>query len=179
MCILLCRVRFFSIAKNVLDLSLPTVTESPPCHCMQIRSYMATKSLLEIPCVSSVDSLLVRRSNLFESHSVLRNLPPTRCMSRTSLELKTDDGVVRFSMGKTGSTAQGEKEGKRVKMSRKAKLNELRFYRLKAKKKMNSANPEVRIRYKLEKVRVLYVLVVVVLLLLLNCSFWLFPKFIL
>lgn len=75
-------------------------------------------------------------------------------MSRTSFELKTDNGVVRFSIDKTGSTAQGEKEkkGKRVKMSRKAKLNELRFYRLKAKKKMNSANPEVRIRYKLEKV---------------------------
>ncbi|KAG4121904.1 hypothetical protein ERO13_D11G235100v2 [Gossypium hirsutum] len=36
-------------------------------------------------------------------------------------------------------------------MSRKAKMNELRFYRLKAKKKMNSPNPEVRIRYKLEK----------------------------
>lgn len=155
MCILLCRVRFFSIAKNVLGLSLPTVTESPSRHmCMQIRSYIATKSLLEIPCVSSVDSLLVRRSNLFESQSVLRNLRPTRCMSRTSFELKTDNGVVRFSLDKTGSTAQGEKEkkGKRVKMSRKAKLNELRFYRLKAKKKMNSANPEVRIRYKLEKV---------------------------
>ncbi|MBA0874286.1 hypothetical protein Goshw_014626 [Gossypium schwendimanii] len=36
-------------------------------------------------------------------------------------------------------------------MSKKAKVNELRFYRLKAKKKMNSPNPEVRIRYKLEK----------------------------
>lgn len=90
---------------------------------------------------------------MFESQSVLRNLPPTRCMSKASLELKTDDGVVRFSMGKPRSTAQGEKEGKRVKMSRKAKLNELRFYRLKAKKKMNSANPEVRIRYKLEKAK--------------------------
>ncbi|KAG5042176.1 hypothetical protein JHK87_006091 [Glycine soja] len=38
-------------------------------------------------------------------------------------------------------------------MSRKAKLNELKFYRLKAKKKMNSPNPEVRIRYKLEKAK--------------------------
>ncbi|PPD78402.1 hypothetical protein GOBAR_DD24674 [Gossypium barbadense] len=38
-------------------------------------------------------------------------------------------------------------------MSKKAKVNELRFYRLKAKKKMNSPNPEVRIRYKLEKAK--------------------------
>jgi hypothetical protein len=36
--------------------------------------------------------------------------------------------------------------------SRNAMLNELRFYRLKARKKMKSSNPEVRIRYKLEKV---------------------------
>lgn len=100
-------------------------------------------------------------------------------MSRASFELKTDNGVVRFSIAKTGSTAHGEKKGKRVKMSRKAKLNELRFYRLKAKKKMNSANPEIRIRYKLEKVGCFTFLVVVVLLLLFNSSFWLFPKFIL
>nr|XP_018686918.1 PREDICTED: uncharacterized CRM domain-containing protein At3g25440, chloroplastic isoform X2 [Musa acuminata subsp. malaccensis] len=38
-------------------------------------------------------------------------------------------------------------------MSRKAKLNELKWYRLKAKKKMKSPNPEVRIRYKLEKAK--------------------------
>jgi len=41
---------------------------------------------------------------------------------------------------------------KKKKMSRKAKVNQLKWYRLKAKKKMKSPNPEVRIRYKLEKV---------------------------
>lgn len=39
------------------------------------------------------------------------------------------------------------------KMSRKAKVNQLKWYRLKAKKKMKSPNPEVRIRYKLEKAK--------------------------
>ncbi|XWS39706.1 hypothetical protein CRYUN_Cryun18bG0078000 [Craigia yunnanensis] len=42
---------------------------------------------------------------------------------------------------------------KRRKMSKKAKLNGLHFYRLKAKKKMNSPNPEVRMRYTLEKAK--------------------------
>lgn len=42
---------------------------------------------------------------------------------------------------------------KRPKMSRKAKLNELRWYRLLAKKKMRSPNPKVRIEYKLQKAK--------------------------
>lgn len=75
------------------------------------------------------------------------------------MEVKTDNDVVRFSIGKpldkTGPSNNGNKKmavTRRVKMSKKAKLNELRFYRLKAKKKMNSPNPQVRIIYKLEKV---------------------------
>ncbi|KAK7825395.1 putative crm domain-containing protein, partial [Quercus suber] len=76
-------------------------------------------------------------------------------MSKESFELKTENDVVRFSMGSivdnNGSQTKGRVKTKRVKMSKKAKLNELRFYRLKAKKKMTSPNPEVRIRYKLEK----------------------------
>lgn len=80
-----------------------------------------------------------------------------RYMSNASFELDTDNGVIRFSISKpvdkNMSTHEGKKTTKRVKMSRKAKLNELRFYRLKAKKKMRSPNPEVRIRYKLEKAK--------------------------
>ena len=79
-----------------------------------------------------------------------------RYLSNTSLELKPGGDVVRFNIrelpGKTGSSMTEKKKVKRFKMSRKAKLNELRFYRLKAKKKMRSPNPEVRIRYRLEKV---------------------------
>ena len=77
-------------------------------------------------------------------------------MSNASIELKTDEDVIRFSFNKPlGRFVSTNRKGttKRRKMSKTAKLNELRFYRLKAKKKMNSPNPEVRIRYKLEKVR--------------------------
>lgn len=92
---------------------------------------------------------------MFGIHT-LRNWIPARYMSNASIELETDCDVVRFSIGKQvhkdGSRTKGKKT-KRVKMSKKAKLNELRFYRLKAKKKMTSPNPEVRISYKLEKAK--------------------------
>ncbi|KAB5552645.1 hypothetical protein DKX38_009956 [Salix brachista] len=65
--------------------------------------------------------------------------------------------LVPFSITKDGYPAKEKKSKnkvpKYVKMSKKAKLNELRLYRLKTKKKMNSPNPEVRIRYKLEKAK--------------------------
>ncbi|KAF8087083.1 hypothetical protein N665_0600s0030, partial [Sinapis alba] len=81
--------------------------------------------------------------------------------SNSTVELRTDDNVVRFSFNNDNKSvpppppiSRTEKKWKRAKpSSRKAKVNELRFYRLKAKKKMNSPNPEVRIRYKLEKAK--------------------------
>lgn len=80
-----------------------------------------------------------------------------RHVSNSLVELKTDDDVVKFSFGTqpgNGRIRRKEKKTPRqVKMSKRAKLNELRFYRLKAKKKMNSPNPEVRIRYKLDKAK--------------------------
>ncbi|KAK9287520.1 hypothetical protein L1049_015941 [Liquidambar formosana] len=89
-------------------------------------------------------------------HSVFLRWLRARYMSNASIELKMDNNVVRFSIGKphdkNGSPTKG-KTIKRIKMSKKAKVNELRFYRLKAKKKMRSPNPEVRIRYKLEKAK--------------------------
>jgi hypothetical protein len=108
-------------------------------------------SLLEAPRISEFS--LVQRLNMFDFH-VLRNGIPVRFMSNDSIELKTDNDVVRFSIGRhvDNKTKQNKRMTKRVKMSKKAKLNELRFYRLKAKKKMTSPNAEVRIRYKLEKV---------------------------
>ncbi|XP_020082564.1 uncharacterized CRM domain-containing protein At3g25440, chloroplastic isoform X1 [Ananas comosus] len=64
---------------------------------------------------------------------------------------------LRFSIekpnAKPGAQKKGSQKPKKKKMSRKAKLNELKWYRLKAKKKMKSPNPEVRMRYKLEKAR--------------------------
>ncbi|XP_050221598.1 uncharacterized CRM domain-containing protein At3g25440, chloroplastic [Mercurialis annua] len=97
-----------------------------------------------------------KKLNVFHSQSAIRNWV-CRSISSSSIELKTDGDVVRFSSSKHPDknryAIRGTKTVKRVKMSRKAKLNELRFYRLKAKKKMNSPNPEVRIRYKLEKAK--------------------------
>ncbi|KAK9093612.1 hypothetical protein Syun_028523 [Stephania yunnanensis] len=81
-----------------------------------------------------------------------------RYISNVSVSVKMENDVIRFSLDKPqygGNVSQTKvtKKPKRVKMSRKAKLNELRLYRLKAKKKMTSPNPEVRIRYKLEKAK--------------------------
>ncbi|KDP45323.1 hypothetical protein JCGZ_09572 [Jatropha curcas] len=124
---------------------------------VNLRSYRAVIPFLEAVRVSSPNFLLTQRLNVFASHSVLRSWVYRRWMSRASFELKTDNDVVRFAFGKqpgkNGSSEKRKKTTKRVKMSRKAKLNELRFYRLKAKKKKNSPNPEVRIRYKLEKAK--------------------------
>ncbi|KAJ6674264.1 hypothetical protein OIU85_013184, partial [Salix viminalis] len=58
-----------------------------------------------------------------------------RHASTASLELRTDNDFVRFSITKDGYPAK-EKKSKN-----------------KAKKEMNSPNPEVRIRYKLEKAK--------------------------
>ncbi|GAB2286897.1 hypothetical protein Dimus_021285 [Dionaea muscipula] len=88
-------------------------------------------------------------------------LSNVRRISSSSIELKTSGDIVRFSFGNLASdeskgslsSRAGKRNVKKKKMSRKAKLNELRFYRLKAKKKMRSPNPEVRIRYKLEKAK--------------------------
>ncbi|KAK2663116.1 hypothetical protein Ddye_001690 [Dipteronia dyeriana] len=87
--------------------------------------------------------------------SVCRKWLHVRYMSNASIELKTENDVVRFSISKNGKglPTQVKKGTKRLKMSRKAKVNELRLYRLKAKKKINSPNPEVRIRYKLDKAK--------------------------
>jgi len=97
----------------------------------------------------------MQQSNIFGRQGILGSWLPARYISNESVELKTDNDVVRFSLDKSDDINSTEKnqKNKKVKMSKKAKVNELRFYRLKAKKKMNSPNPEVRIRYKLEKVR--------------------------
>ena len=136
--------------------NIPSLSSLPAATSFSMRSYSAVRPLLEAKCISSpLEFSLVRRLNMLDFH-VVRNWIPARYMSKESFELKTENDVVRFSMGRivdnNGSQTKGRVKTKRVKMSKKAKLNELRFYRLKAKKKMTSPNPEVRIRYKLEKV---------------------------
>ncbi|EXB56439.1 putative CRM domain-containing protein [Morus notabilis] len=122
---------------------------------MQQHSYRVSRPLFEVP-FTLFEFPLVRRSDLFESRGVVyRKEILARNMSKASIELKTENDVVRFSVSKPpqGSSREVKKEkSKRAKKSKKAKVNELKFYRLMARKKMNSPNPEVRIRYKLEKV---------------------------
>ncbi|CAA7407873.1 unnamed protein product [Spirodela intermedia] len=81
-----------------------------------------------------------------------------RFSSSALVTLKSDDCMARFSFDErpeanNGNRIKVKERTKRVKKSRRAKLKELRFFRLKAKKKMKSPNPEVRIRYKLEKAK--------------------------
>ncbi|QCE12883.1 RNA-binding [Vigna unguiculata] len=108
-----------------------------------------------IPRLHIPGFLLMQQSNIFGRQGILGSWLPARYISNESVELKTDNDVVRFSLDKSDDINSTEKsqKNKKVKMSKKAKVNELRFYRLKAKKKMNSPNPEVRIRYKLEKAK--------------------------
>lgn len=120
------------------------------------RGYRAVRLLQELYLSSrSVGPALVDKLNYFTSCGTSVERLQTRRMSNALISLKTDEDVVRFSINKPPDarcSSRKEKKMKRAKMSRKAILNELRFYRLKAKKKINSPNPEVRIRYKLEKV---------------------------
>ncbi|XP_031383118.1 uncharacterized CRM domain-containing protein At3g25440, chloroplastic [Punica granatum] len=121
------------------------------------RGYRAVR-LHQEPHLSSVskDPALVQRLNSFAPCGAAVKWLQARQMSIASIALKADDDVVRFSIGKPPDgrgSSRKEKKMRWAKKSRKAKLNELRLYRLKAKKKINSPNPEVRIRYKLEKAK--------------------------
>ncbi|GAB4836394.1 hypothetical protein Ancab_001305 [Ancistrocladus abbreviatus] len=126
---------------------------------MRVACFVSNLALLQCLCQRTVIYSL--RSNMFVSHGEFMGRSNVGRMSYSSIELKTDDDVVRFSIGDASSSKKKEgsfsKDGNKVmkkkKMSRKAKLNELRFYRLKAKKKMQSPNPEVRIKYKLDKAK--------------------------
>lgn len=120
-----------------------------------------TERKLERPvpaiCFSStLSTISMQRSLVFGQRNSLLKWLDARCLSNASFELKIENDVIRFNLGNqldnNASPKSRKKMPKRVKMSKKTKLNELRMYRLKAKKKMNSPNPEVRIRYKLEKV---------------------------
>ncbi|TVU11529.1 hypothetical protein EJB05_45121 [Eragrostis curvula] len=128
-----------------------------------------------IPAASSVTCVSVSRDLLHGGASSFPSIPrslgdpergtgsprcwwfrqPVRCGS-TAVTLNTDGGFARFAVGDTGSkqkAGQRQQLPAKKKMSRKAKVNQLKWYRLKAKKKMKSPNPEVRIRYKLEKAK--------------------------
>ncbi|PKA50495.1 putative CRM domain-containing protein [Apostasia shenzhenica] len=104
---------------------------------------------------NSICSFSLQKSVITELYC-LQRWQPIRFISNALVSVDTNGRVARFSLGEPcgnqGGQAKGIKKTKK-KMSRKAKRNELKWYRLKAKKKMKSPNPEVRIRYKLEKAK--------------------------
>ncbi|KAE9446949.1 hypothetical protein C3L33_21152, partial [Rhododendron williamsianum] len=168
--ILCCKSHHLCTAKRGSLLLLePSVSSSSIFHDAGFTRFLTsiaypnqTEKKLEGPvpalCFSStLSTLSMQRSLVLGHRNSLVKWLDARCMSNASFELKMEDGVVRFSLGKqldkNASPKSGKKMPKRDKMSKKTKLNELRMYRLKAKKKMNSPNPEVRIRYKLEKAK--------------------------
>lgn len=126
--------------------------------CSSLRRYNTANHVQEFSsCVYSPFSITsMQRSYLIKSPNVLLKLQHGRFMSNSVVTLEADNDVVRFCLDKPSNKVEVRNKGKnklpKRKMSRKAKVNELRLYRLKAKKKMTSPNPEVRIRYKLEKV---------------------------
>ncbi|CAK9167082.1 unnamed protein product [Ilex paraguariensis] len=130
-------------------------------HCITFGNQRGNKSegpLTQVSRKSSTgNALLFQRSAIFNPLHVFLKCLYARHVSTASIELKTDNDIVRFSIGKqmdsNESPRKGKRTAKRFKMSKKAKRNELRLYRLKAKKKIRSGNPEVRIRYKLEKAK--------------------------
>ncbi|KAH9619309.1 hypothetical protein KSS87_008268 [Heliosperma pusillum] len=111
----------------------------------------------------------LRGSNMFRIFDGGNRMLGFRLLSNSCVGVKADsDGVVRFTFGDSrndkslmrsskeedkGRMVVKETEKKKKKVSKKRKVNELRFYRLKAKKKLKSPNPAVRIRYKLQKAK--------------------------
>lgn len=126
-------------------------------RCGNQREHHFEKFIPHLPYrCTLMNALSVKRSGMFEPHSSSMVRGYARERTNESIELNTDENIIRFNIGdpsREGAPSKKRKvTAKKSDVSRKAKLNELRFYRLKAKKKMNSPNPEVRIRYKLEKV---------------------------
>ncbi|KAJ0681808.1 putative CRM domain-containing protein [Helianthus annuus] len=91
---------------------------------------------------------------VFLQHTIHSLNSHVRLATNSAVEMTTDKGSVRFRIDKqVNGLQEREKKQRRIQVSKKAKLNELRFYRLKAKKKMRSPNPEVRILYRLGKAK--------------------------
>ncbi|KAH9295726.1 hypothetical protein KI387_039314, partial [Taxus chinensis] len=122
---------------------------------LQCESYEFGEAMVHFPiCISSYRHTL----SLFQC---------VRFVSSRNRMVKLDirDGIARFDIGEQDNKNKSKRDGKdmvekriqkqktREKKSRKAKRSELRFYRLKARKKLKSSNPEVRIKYKLEKAK--------------------------
>ncbi|KAI3789020.1 hypothetical protein L2E82_01804 [Cichorium intybus] len=129
-------------------------------HCLNIRyinkkENLLTRSLTFFPFSNQISPKPIYAD--YTIHSL--NLKPhVRLAINSAVEMKMDKDVVRFCISKqlersSDGLKQIQNKQRRVKVSKKAKLNELRFYRLNAKKKMRSPNPETRILYRLGKAK--------------------------
>ncbi|KAJ8768184.1 hypothetical protein K2173_021124 [Erythroxylum novogranatense] len=131
---------------------------------VQKKAHISSAIHVPFSCVQPFNYVTFTSLSGYKDSKALRDAPPfvfaaswicKRHSSKVSILLKTDSDVTRFYVDKSsnekGSSGKGKTGTKKVKLSKRPKRNELRFYRLMAKKKMNSPNPEVRIRYKLGK----------------------------
>ncbi|KAJ8747604.1 hypothetical protein K2173_011412 [Erythroxylum novogranatense] len=133
---------------------------------VQKKAHISSAIHVPFSCVQPFNYVTFTSLSSYKDSKALLDAPPfvfaaswicKRHSSKVSILLKTDSDVTRFYVDKSsnekGSSGKGKTGTKKVKLSKRAKRNELRFYRLMAKKKMNSPNPEVRIRYKLGKAK--------------------------
>ncbi|XP_050940128.1 uncharacterized CRM domain-containing protein At3g25440, chloroplastic [Cucumis melo] len=151
---------FTSLIRNASPLSLLSVPtsfgQSSHGSCEHQASSRIVKSLNESTSRDCPPgSSLTWRYSMWESYGGFKRWQSVRHFSNAVVELKTDSNTVRFSFGPSSTNGSQLKQKKvaKTKLSKKDKLNELRLYRLKAKKKKTSPNPEVRIRYSLEKAK--------------------------
>ncbi|XP_076915726.1 putative CRM domain-containing protein At3g25440, chloroplastic [Bidens hawaiensis] len=117
------------------------------CRCMISQNHGSNSNLI---------TRYVSQKPVFLQHNVYSLRSYARLATNSAVEMTMDKDNVRFCISKQNrinGLPERDKKQRRVKMSKRAKLNELRFYRLKAKKKMRSPNPEVRILYRLGKAK--------------------------
>ncbi|KVG19948.1 uncharacterized CRM domain-containing protein At3g25440, chloroplastic [Cynara cardunculus var. scolymus] len=121
-------------------------------RCINPKANLHTCSLTCFPLANQIS-----QKPVFVPYSIHSLRSHVRLVSNSAVEMTMGKDGVRFSVGKQLERHEGlrerEKKPRRIKPSKKTKLNELRFYRLKAKKKMRSPNPEIRILYKLGKAK--------------------------
>ncbi|XP_071691606.1 uncharacterized CRM domain-containing protein At3g25440, chloroplastic [Rutidosis leptorrhynchoides] len=127
-------------------------------QCSDIIRYINTKANSNAHSFTcfSLENQISQKPVYMLCNSKFLSRSNVRLMSSSAIEMTTDKDVVRFRIDKQRNRPDGltEREKKRrIRVSKKAKLNELRFYRLKAKKKMRSPNPEIRILYRLGKAK--------------------------
>jgi hypothetical protein len=105
-------------------------------HCLDIR-YMHPNSNL-ITCSLSLKRFpspnQISQKPVYLLHSVHSLRSHVRLATNSAVEMTMDKDGVRFCIGKPlNGLSERVKKQRRVRVSKKAKLNELRFYRLKAK----------------------------------------------